>query len=223
MKIFICYNSLNQTEVAQYVYKLKEYKLAIFFDSENILGGQYWEKRITEEIETSEVSLIFIGRNGIGPFQNKEIHFILNWKTKTENGSNNYKIIPIFLFNVKKGEESKYIPLTLFDYQYIKFNKNIEIPINEILRSLNYEINNQSMNFNTPDTNEKRKRISLLSQFYDSIKSSLDIYSILEKLIIFILFFVFPLLYLGHLLDSLMKNPYYLDELGKVYEKAFGI
>ena len=131
MKTFLSYNSKNRTFVQIIADALKRQGVEVFFDVESIDIGDKWNKVIEEGIAKSQSALVFIGEEGIGGWQNKEILKILTDKGKKEG----YRVIPILLPS-NNGLAQENLPWHLADYQWIEFKNGVEEIDNFALQKL---------------------------------------------------------------------------------------
>lgn len=116
MKLFISYNTGNRLFVKSIADKLRNNGFAIFYDQRDIDAGDKWTIAIQDEIESSDASLIFMGDEGIGKWQNKEAISLINKQLKNDN----YRIIPVILPTNNKFINYP-LPWFLSDYQWVEF------------------------------------------------------------------------------------------------------
>lgn len=132
MKLFLSYNSKNRAIVEGIADSLKKNGFEIFFDKESIGAGDIWAQKIQTGIESSNATLVFIGEEGIGAWQNKEIIAIVNDCIKKSS----YKIIPVLIPTSNKFIDYR-LPWFLSDYQWVEFNDtNDNHALSKLLESL---------------------------------------------------------------------------------------
>ncbi|NVO10748.1 MAG: TIR domain-containing protein [Bacteroidales bacterium] len=132
MKLFLSYNSKNRTIVEGIADSLKKNGFEIFFDKESIGAGDIWAQKIQTGIESSNATLVFIGEEGIGAWQNKEIIAIVNDCIKKSS----YKVIPVLIPTSNKFIDYR-LPWFLSDYQWVEFNDtNDNHALSKLLESL---------------------------------------------------------------------------------------
>jgi WD40 repeat protein len=78
---FISHNSKDKPQVRRIVNELFSY-FSIWFDKADMLYGEDWIKQITQGLKDSNVCVIFVGKNGFGPSQEKEIQLAKDLKIR---------------------------------------------------------------------------------------------------------------------------------------------
>ncbi|MEU5642385.1 toll/interleukin-1 receptor domain-containing protein [Streptomyces milbemycinicus] len=91
--VFISHNSEDKTEVLVIAEHLAEMGLAPWFDMWELTPGTLWQKGLAEGIESCDSTALFVGTNGVGPWQNAEAMLILN-KAFADEG---HRFIPVIL------------------------------------------------------------------------------------------------------------------------------
>lgn len=170
MKIFLSYNSKDKYFVEHIASKLQNLHFEIFFDKESIESGDIWLKRIQHGLDFSQAGIIFLGENGVGEWQNKEILKILDLKLKDEN----YKIIPVIVPNEKDSSVNYILPWFLSDYQWIEFSSiQDDFAFNQLIETFkqlefkNFEIRNPYKGLDSFDVEDS---IFFFGRNYDTNK-----------------------------------------------------
>lgn len=94
--VFISFNFEDRDEVREIVDKLRASGIVTWFDS-GVLGGgpgTPWQAKIDEAIEHTAIALVFLGSSGIGPWQRKEMEWVLRKFIALER-----PVIPVMLPN----------------------------------------------------------------------------------------------------------------------------
>jgi TIR domain len=136
-KLFISYNHKDQLFVQAIKEKLADLSYPdqedIFYDETSLTAGDNWIKKIQEAIFTSSSYIVFIGVNGIGPFQQKEVLAAVNEQVKRKA---ELTIIPVIL--PQDGHSlSKEIPWFLADYQWVEFtNTQDNIALDKLMEGI---------------------------------------------------------------------------------------
>lgn len=78
---FISHNSKDKPQVQRIVSELVSY-FSVWFDRADMLQGEDWVKQISQGLQDSDVCLIFVGKSGFGPSQEKEIQIAKDLKTR---------------------------------------------------------------------------------------------------------------------------------------------
>ena len=94
--IFLCHNSKDKDIVRAVDSVLKDFKIRTWLDEVDLLPGRPWKPEIYEVIATVKSIAIFIGENGFGPYQEKEVEDVL-----LQFSSKNHPIIPVLLPNTE--------------------------------------------------------------------------------------------------------------------------
>ena len=121
MKLFISYNSKNRVFVEPIAKFLENSGFDVFYDKASIEAGDIWLEVIQKGIEGSNASLVFIGDEGIGGWQNKEVLTIVNDSVR----KNSYKIIPIIL-PIRNQQITFRLPWFLADYEWVEFRNSAD-------------------------------------------------------------------------------------------------
>ncbi|BAZ51088.1 hypothetical protein NIES4103_37110 [Nostoc sp. NIES-4103] len=98
--VFLCHNSQDKVEVKKIAAKLKERRISYWLDEEQLIAGDRWQKVLEEDIKSNKIrsAAIFIGKNGIGPWQSVEQEIFIEKCIR-----NNYPVIPVILPSCNLG------------------------------------------------------------------------------------------------------------------------
>lgn len=79
---FISHNSKDKPQVRRIVNELFSY-FSIWFDQADMLyTDKGWDEQITQGLQASDVCVVFVGKNGLGPSQKKEIQIAKDLKIR---------------------------------------------------------------------------------------------------------------------------------------------
>jgi hypothetical protein len=93
-RVFLCHNSLDKEQVkALALLILKTGAVRSWLDTWEIAGGRDWEDHIRREFASSWSCLVFVGKNGLGPYQQKEI----GWARQRADADPDYRVVPVLL------------------------------------------------------------------------------------------------------------------------------
>ena len=98
--VFLSYNSRNRHEVAEIDGFLRERGIATWFDDRDLEAGDPVWREIDEGLRESGVCLVFLGREGLGRYQEQEVELAI---TLYQDVSVEFRIVPLLLPGV--GEE----------------------------------------------------------------------------------------------------------------------
>jgi len=122
--VFLCYNSEDRAAVKAIGQHLKEQNIKPWLDEWEIRPGLTWLDALQEQLENIKSAAVFIGQNGIGPWQRKEVNTLLGIL-----GSQDRPLIPVLLLG---GDKPENVPLFLQAHQWVDFNKTQPDPIEQL-------------------------------------------------------------------------------------------
>jgi len=122
--VFLCHNSNDKTEVKAVAYKLKELGLVPWLDEWELIPGRSGRRSLEAQIEQVSSAAVFVGKNGIGPWQDEEISAFL-YQVKERN----CPVIPVLL---QSAPEKPNLPPFLIDRVWVDFCKNQPDPISQL-------------------------------------------------------------------------------------------
>ncbi|WP_298920179.1 GUN4 domain-containing protein [uncultured Nostoc sp.] len=133
--VFLAHNSLDKPLVRAIAQKLKQYQLEPWLDEEQILGGDTILEKVYSGITQSRTGAFFIGRNGLGNFQeNIELYTVINWFVRQQGKSKSFRVIPILLPGVTNIPD-KIAHLAI--WRWIQFNSlNDESALQDLIQSI---------------------------------------------------------------------------------------
>ena len=119
---FLAHCSADKTEVELIAKKLEdEANLRVFFDKWNIIPGRLSVEEIEKALSQSNSCVVFIGKDGIGPWQNYERQAALIKQSEERN----FHVIPVFLPDFDQGERPP-LPNFLALLCHVHFSKQID-------------------------------------------------------------------------------------------------
>jgi len=122
--VFLCHNSIDKTEVEEIAHKLKELGLVPWLDKWELIPGRSWRRLLEAQIEQVSSAAVFVGKNGIGPWQDQEISAFLHQFNKRD-----CPVIPVLLQNAPKEPN---LPLFLQDKGWVDFCQKQPDPIAQL-------------------------------------------------------------------------------------------
>lgn len=90
--VYICYDSSDREEVEVIAEQLKAQGLKPWLDVWEIRPGEAWQSTLEKQLSHIRSAAVFLGKKGIGPWQNNEVRAILR-----EFVEQNRPVIPILL------------------------------------------------------------------------------------------------------------------------------
>lgn len=123
--VFLCYKSEDRLEVEKIGNQLKDRGIAPWLDMWDIPPGQSWQREIEKQIETIPSAAVFVGRIGIGPWQQMEIDAFLR-----EFVSRGCPVIPTLLPN---APDKPKLPPFLAGMQWVDFRRSDPNPLERLI------------------------------------------------------------------------------------------
>jgi hypothetical protein len=108
--VFLCHNGDDKRVVHGIAWRLRERGILPWLDDDELVPGRPWQEELERQIGQIRVAAVFVGRSGIGPWQNREMRAILN--QFTERGC---PVIPVLLPEATAPE----LPIFLRDMTWV--------------------------------------------------------------------------------------------------------
>jgi hypothetical protein len=122
--VFLCHNNEDKEEVKYIGERLKDIGLLPWLDVWEIRPGTPWLQQLQEVLKSIKSAAIFVGANGIGPWQQKEIEALLiNFDKR------GCPVIPSILKNCR---EQPSLPIFLERLHYVDFRKDNPDPFKQL-------------------------------------------------------------------------------------------
>ena len=139
--VFLCHNSEDKPEVKEIGEQLRQYDLKPWLDIWELPPGRPWAKLLEKQIEQINSVAVFVGENGLGPWQKPEIYAFLSEFMKRD-----CSVIPVLLPNVPKKPE---LPLFLRHFTWVDFRKSDPAPMYQLRWGITGKKPDQPINFKT--------------------------------------------------------------------------
>jgi formylglycine-generating enzyme required for sulfatase activity len=123
--VFLCHNSEDKSQVKEIGEKLKEYSLKPWLDIWELRPGHSWQDILEEKIEEIHAAAVFVGKNGLGPWQKQELKAYLR-----EFVNRNCPVIPILLSDTP---EKPQLPLFLRGLTWVDFRTSDPDPMDQLI------------------------------------------------------------------------------------------
>ena len=115
--VFLCHNSRDKSEVKRIGIRLiEEYGLLPWLDEWNFRPGFSWQDILDRQIRLIKTVAVFVGKDGMGPWQHQEAKAFLRRFVRNE-----YPLIPVFLEDAPPEEPE--LPDFLDGLQYVDFRQ----------------------------------------------------------------------------------------------------
>ena len=123
--VFLCHNSNDKPLVKHIAKKLKEKGIIPWLDEWELRPGFPWQEALEEQIEQIKSAAVFVGKNGVGPWENRELRAFLDQFVKR-----GLPVIPVILSDC---EEVPNLPLFLRFMTWVDFQKNEPDPMKQLI------------------------------------------------------------------------------------------
>ena len=126
--VFLCHNSSDKAFVRIIYDELKKIDVIPWLDEVVLPAGRPWQTELENSITSINAAAVFIGENGLGPWQQHEIRAFL-----AEFTNRNCPVIPVVLPNAKDIPE---LPIFLNQMTWIDLRKDFPTGIQKIANSI---------------------------------------------------------------------------------------
>jgi len=123
--VFLCHHGIDKAEVKNVGEKLKEQGLLPWLDEWELRPGIPWQRLLEERIEQIKSAAVFVGKNGMGPWQQLELEAFLR-----EFVSHGCPVIPVLLSDAP--DEPK-LPVFLKGMTWVDFRKQEPDPMKQLI------------------------------------------------------------------------------------------
>ncbi|MEL6132837.1 MAG: TIR domain-containing protein, partial [Bacteroidota bacterium] len=123
--VFLCHNSQNKEIIKCIGNQLKAFGILPWLDEWEIVPGRPWQDALAEQIRNIKSVAVFIGPEGIGPWQNTELNAFLRIFHQKQ-----IPIIPVVLPSCDTAPE---LPFFLEGFQWVDFRKEVPNPYHQLL------------------------------------------------------------------------------------------
>ena len=123
--VFMCHNSEDKPAVREISRKLVREGVKPWLDEEQIRPGTSWQTALGEQIESIKSAAVFVGKTGLGPWQNQEIQALLSQFVKRA-----CPVIPVVLPSATDTPE---LPWTLANLHWVDFRVTHLDPLEQLI------------------------------------------------------------------------------------------
>jgi hypothetical protein len=123
--VFLCYNRQNRSEVKQIGEQLKFHGILPWLDEWELRPGLPWQRGLEKQIDKIKSVAVFVGNDGIGPWQQMEVEAFLR-----EFVSRGCPVIPVLL---KSAPQKPALPLFLEGMTWVDFRVEDPAPMPRLL------------------------------------------------------------------------------------------
>lgn len=122
--VFLCYNNNNKDEVKKIGERLKERGILPWLDEWELRPGLPWQRTLAQQIGQIKSAAVFVGKGGVGPWQEEEIEAFLSEFVKR-----GVPVIPVLLSNATKKPQ---LPIFLRGRTWVDFRQWNPDPIERL-------------------------------------------------------------------------------------------
>ncbi len=123
--VFLCHNNKDKPEVKEIGKQLKERGILTWLDEWELRPGFPWQRILEDQIEQIKSAAVFVGEDGIGPWQRQEMDAFLR-----EFVNRGCPVIPVLL---KYASSEPKLPLFLRGMTWVDFRKQEPNPFRQLI------------------------------------------------------------------------------------------
>ena len=123
--VFLCHNSADKSAVKKIGEHLKRFGLLPWLDVWELPPGQPWQELLEKQIGSIRSAAVFVGPDGIGPWQNMEMRAFLS-----EFVDRKIPVIPVLL---PECGEAPSLPIFLRTFTWVDFRKEYPNPYRQLV------------------------------------------------------------------------------------------
>lgn len=123
--VFLSYNSKDREAVKTIGERLKEHGILPWMDISDLRPGMPWQKDLEKRIKTIKSAAVFVGKEGIGPWQDLEQEAFLRQFVKRK-----CPVIPVILLGCGKIPK---LPVFLEGMTWVDFRKKEPNPMEQLI------------------------------------------------------------------------------------------
>lgn len=123
--VFLCHNGEDKPEVKRIAEKLKDRGILPWLDEWQLRPGVPWQRSLEKQIGKIKSAAVFVGKNGIGPWQQMELEAFLR-----EFVNRGCPVIPVLL---EDAPSKPPLPIFLAGMTWVDFRKPDSDPIGRLI------------------------------------------------------------------------------------------
>lgn len=123
--VFLCHNNEDKQAIREMNARLKKSAINTWLDEDQLPPGRLWQDVLEEQIAKIRTAAVFVGKNGIGPWQQMEVRAFLQ-----EFVRRRCPVIPVIL---RDCEDVPQLPLFLSQLTWVDFRKAAPDPYKQLL------------------------------------------------------------------------------------------
>ncbi len=116
--VFLAHNSQDKPQIEVIAEELRQRGLKPWLDNWHLPPGRRFIQEIEQVLPKTKSVAVFVGESGIGPWQDQEIHVILDLFAKKKR-----PVVPVLLPGIEEAPE---LPLFLRQFKWVCFTNKID-------------------------------------------------------------------------------------------------
>lgn len=172
--VFLCHNNEDKPAVIKIAQQLQKNNIKPWLDIWELRPGLPWQRALEDQITQIKSAAIFIGPNGIGPWQNQEIDAFLREFVRRE-----CPVIPVMLSNAPARPT---LPVFLNAMMWVDFRQLDPDPLSQLIWGITGE--NKLTELQDPvnqSRNKENRKISRVFSLEQRLKTFKFQYTELES------------------------------------------
>lgn len=123
--VFLCHNSADKSAVRRIAEKLRDCGILPWLDESELRPGIRWQDALEEQIQHIESAAVFVGSEGIGPWQDMELKAFIS-----EFVSRDCPVIPVVLDSCETVPK---LPVFIRGFQLVDFRQSEPDPMKQLI------------------------------------------------------------------------------------------
>ena len=120
---FLSYARSDRIQVETLATRLQQEGLRPFLDLWHLVPGDPWQEELEKALDNSATCVVFLGADGLGPWQNEEMRSALDDRVRAKT----LRVIPVLLPKAN-GRQEKRLPRFLTRLTWVVFKMTIDEP-----------------------------------------------------------------------------------------------
>lgn len=119
--VFLSHNSADKPAVEALAQRLVAAGFRPFLDRWHLIPGQPWQEALEQALDQSRTCVVFLGPNGVGPWENEEMRIALDERTHSPD----FRVIPVLLPATPLPERGR-LPRFLSRLTWVDFREGLD-------------------------------------------------------------------------------------------------
>jgi hypothetical protein len=125
--VFLCYNDEDKIEMRAIDEYLKQEGIYPWLDEEQLRPGIPWQRELEKQIDKVKSVAVFVGKDGIGPWQRMEMEGFLRRFVERDEPC---PVVPVIL---PDSENTPELPIFLRGMTWVDFRKIVPDPMKQLI------------------------------------------------------------------------------------------